>query len=808
MRDQPPADLVERAAAWHLVAPADWRRAARHVRRLARDLPRFDSVWIDALVQARVLTPYQASEIQVGRAESLLCGPYVLCRPAVDLGYATSFVARHRESRQTACVAVVRSSPDTAAQIAERLAGVVEGCRGVELAGILLPGEAGLDGGRAWCAAAIHEGRTAAAWLAQHGRFPVLAASEIGRQLLAAVARLESLGLAHGDLRACQVWLDRQGVVVLSWPGLRGAVRPQEGYALADLPPDSYDGLAPERVRWGGPPTAESDRYALGSLIWQLFTGRPPLTGADALARLKATQVHRAEDVRQTAPDADPAWAQAIASFLEIDPICRPSSSNVVLNSVGQSSQAGREQLAGVLRPRHPQWQVPRRRGRRQSANAGALATAAVCICLAGVTALGWSRRPQVSSRGAAAPPAVAAPLPPGLAPSLGPVPSDEVAALGGGFRPQIRSGAQSARQTQALDERAVRRASHVEPAVGDELRPDADGQWRLPAVVRRPPRRWVLADGGAIEGAPGRGSRVLVPPEGLVIVGQRFRVCRVQFVSAHPVPRAGRTPHPLLRVVGDQAEFRQCIWEGPDRSGDERTDAESWPTAVIWQRDGVGQTGELVQGDTIWSDCVFRRVATALACEREGALVAEFDNCLFVTAGSVLRMPRTPAADEPVYLGLTRTTVREVQAVMEVHLSAGIDVPGEITLQANDCVLAPAQQGTLLALSGEALPDNLLRSLHWRGQGSVVMTHGPLAVQRRATGKPRAVDGGLLSIGGLVQSEVEFAGAADEAPAASRVVRWQVPLRSAEPPGIDDARLPGGIESGRPFSDRRVPLR
>jgi hypothetical protein len=35
------------------------------------------------------------------------------------------------------------------------------------------------------------------------------------------------------------------------------------------------------------------------------------------------------------------------------------------------------------------------------------------------------------------------------------------------------------------------------------------------------------------------------------------------------------------------------------------------------------------------------------------------------------------------------------------------------------------------------------------------------------------------------------FAGDANDGPAASRLVRWQVPLRSGRPPGIGDALLP-----------------
>jgi hypothetical protein len=42
----------------------------------------------------------------------------------------------------------------------------------------------------------------------------------------------------------------------------------------------------------------------------------------------------------------------------------------------------------------------------------------------------------------------------------------------------------------------------------------------------------------------------------------------------------------------------------------------------------------------------------------------------------------------------------------------------------------------------------------------------------------------------GLVRSRVEFAGNVDNDPASSRLVRWQAPLRSLEPPGIGERTL------------------
>jgi hypothetical protein len=52
-------------------------------------------------------------------------------------------------------------------------------------------------------------------------------------------------------------------------------------------------------------------------------------------------------------------------------------------------------------------------------------------------------------------------------------------------------------------------------------------------------------------------------------------------------------------------------------------------------------------------------------------------------------------------------------------------------------------------------------------------------------------VDESSLAIAGLVRSAVGFAGQSTGEPAASRLIRWQAPLQSADPPGIDPAPLP-----------------
>ena len=78
MREEPSPPLVEMLARLELAGAGEFRLARRRARQLARDLPLFDSVWVDALVYQRTLTPYQATELNAGRGDALALGPLVI----------------------------------------------------------------------------------------------------------------------------------------------------------------------------------------------------------------------------------------------------------------------------------------------------------------------------------------------------------------------------------------------------------------------------------------------------------------------------------------------------------------------------------------------------------------------------------------------------------------------------------------------------------------------------------------------------------------------------------------------------------
>ena len=170
MRTQPPANLVSLLARLKLATPEQVAAVTRRAARLAGELPDFESVWVDALAQARILTPFQASEINAGRGESLIYGPYVVTHPLAGPHWADCYCGRHVETRRDVRLYVVRQVQGSMAATVEALAGLL--ARSTPLRSPVSPvvEDFGTRGELVWAACAAVDGTSTADWMVENGR--------------------------------------------------------------------------------------------------------------------------------------------------------------------------------------------------------------------------------------------------------------------------------------------------------------------------------------------------------------------------------------------------------------------------------------------------------------------------------------------------------------------------------------------------------------------------------------------------------------------------------------------------------------
>ena len=166
------------------------------------------------------------------------------------------------------------------------------------------------------------DGEDLSSLLRRIGRLPEDKAIEIARQICAGLAAAHERGVVHRDLKPANIMLDGNGKVRIMDFSL-AATGPVSG--IAGTP--AY--MAPEQLV-GGHVTAKSDIYALGLVLYELFTGKRVFE-AKSIADLVVE--HSSGSI--TSPSAlvktlDGAIERAILRCLDPEPARRPASALAV----------------------------------------------------------------------------------------------------------------------------------------------------------------------------------------------------------------------------------------------------------------------------------------------------------------------------------------------------------------------------------------------------------------------------------------------------------------------------------------------
>src|SRR5262245_43246137 len=147
-------------------------------------------------------------------------------------------------------------------------------------------------------------------------------ALDIARQLAAGLAAAHDRGVLHRDLKPANIMIDGHGRVRITDFGLAVAAG-DETQASEIFGTPAY--MAPEQFAGKGA-TVRSDIYALGQILYEIYSGRKAFT-APTIAELRAQKEGQPptapSDIRQ---GIDPIVDRLIMRCLERDPRSRPAS--------------------------------------------------------------------------------------------------------------------------------------------------------------------------------------------------------------------------------------------------------------------------------------------------------------------------------------------------------------------------------------------------------------------------------------------------------------------------------------------------
>jgi predicted Ser/Thr protein kinase len=225
-------------------------------------------------------------------------------------------------------------------RLLERFAGEVRVARQVSHPNVCRVYDLGEIDGAPFISMEYVDGEDLASLLPRIGRLPADKAIETARKICAGLAAAHDRGIIHRDLKPQNIMMNKRGDVVIMDFGL-AAIADQLSGAEARNGTPAY--MAPEQLK-GAEVTTRSDIFALGLVLYELFTGKRPYDAKTVPQLLSQQESAQVTSMTSLAADIDPTVEKAIRRCLDPDPLKRPPSALAV-----SAALPGGDPLAAAL---------------------------------------------------------------------------------------------------------------------------------------------------------------------------------------------------------------------------------------------------------------------------------------------------------------------------------------------------------------------------------------------------------------------------------------------------------------------------
>ncbi len=255
------------------------------------------------------------------QAGDLLRGRFEIGEAVREGGMGVVFRALDRQTGKTVAVkTLLEASPAHAERFAREVA-LLEALRDPAVVSHVEHGFA--DGGEPYLVMDWLEGEDLADWLAR-GPLSETDARALAARLAGALGAAHAMGIVHRDVKPANV--------VLVGDDVARATLIDFGVALAEGPRRTRTGvvvgtpgyMAPEQARARRDIDARADVYALGCVLFECLTGKPPFTGEHPVAVLAKVLLEDAPRLRAVAPGASADLDALLQRLLAKDPAIRP----------------------------------------------------------------------------------------------------------------------------------------------------------------------------------------------------------------------------------------------------------------------------------------------------------------------------------------------------------------------------------------------------------------------------------------------------------------------------------------------------
>lgn len=253
-------------------------------------------------------------------------GRYRILEPLGEGGMGRVYLAEDPSLARLVAIKVLPPAFASDDVLRQRLLHEARAASALNHPNILTIYDLGEEGGVLYVAMERIEGETLRAWAG--GRtVPVSDALAIVRQATRALAVAHACGLVHRDLKPENLMVRADGLLKILDFGLARSVSPaHDGATMARTLPGTILGTAPymspEQVL-GKPAGAPSDVFSMGTLIYELLTGRHPFVAASAIETMHRILHETPPPPSTLVPGLPPALDFVLAKALAREPARR-----------------------------------------------------------------------------------------------------------------------------------------------------------------------------------------------------------------------------------------------------------------------------------------------------------------------------------------------------------------------------------------------------------------------------------------------------------------------------------------------------
>ncbi|MBN2476251.1 MAG: serine/threonine protein kinase [Pirellulales bacterium] len=298
-------DLVRRSG---LVEKGQLQECLLQLKRQADGQPIADTDTVASrLVDAALLTRWQADKLLEGRHKGFFLGKYKLLDHLGTGGMSSVYLAEHVLMQRRVAIKVLPKNRVQDTSYLARFHREAQAAAALDHRNIVRAYDVDNDGTIHYLVMEYVEGRDLQLIVKQDGPLDYPVAAEYTRQAAEGLAHAHDAGLIHRDIKPANLLVDRRNVVKVLDLGLARFTGDDQASLTVTYDENvlgTADYLAPEQALDSHGVDARADIYSLGCALYFLLTGHAPFSAGTLPQRLMMHQKQRPPSIRDDRPDA------------------------------------------------------------------------------------------------------------------------------------------------------------------------------------------------------------------------------------------------------------------------------------------------------------------------------------------------------------------------------------------------------------------------------------------------------------------------------------------------------------------------